>query len=97
LCFGYSQGDEPSMECCASMPCTPANKTHDCCKTMVQKQDPYSQPAPKVSFQPPVEIAVATVLDFEPHEISVPLQRPLDANEHGPPQELYTVYLSLLI
>src|ERR1035438_9956388 len=34
-CFSRIVADEQMMHCCGSMPCNPANTSHDCCKTMV--------------------------------------------------------------
>ena len=96
-CFTPAMADAQAMECCATMPCTPANQNSDCCKTMVSGQPSYFQPVAKASVQPPSEIAIATTPELQlPRWHRVPV-RAVDANEHGPPRELYIFHLSLLI
>lgn len=97
-CLSLMSASEQSMECCATMPCTPANQAQDCCKAMTSGQTQYFQPAAKASVQPPLLIGegIPTAVDLSP--IPAIISRLIvDPNEHAPPQELYTVYLSLLI
>lgn len=44
-CFAASKQPGDDMDCCQSMPCTPANQNHDCCKNMVAERAPYLRPA----------------------------------------------------
>ena len=88
---------ESAQECCAKMPCTPANQTHDCCKTMASGHANYFQPTMKASLQAPGLIAVAAVPKQDIPSFPTMTARPLDAHEDSPPRELYIVYLSLLI
>lgn len=84
-----------TMHCCGSMPCTPSNRSHDCCKTMVS-QTPSMIPASRVSINVPVIVAVeySPILEIESFGLIVPLA--VNAEQHPPP-ELYTLHLSLLI
>ncbi|MGH9732335.1 MAG: hypothetical protein ACRD4A_11590, partial [Candidatus Acidiferrales bacterium] len=56
-CMSAMSLNQQSMECCASMPCTPANHSHGCCKNMVSAQTPNFLPAVHASLHAP---AVAT-------------------------------------
>src|ERR1700676_5303427 len=95
-CMSAMTPDHESMQCCGSMPCTPANHSHGCCKTMTSVETPNMLPAARVSLHGP---AVATVeytrmLDIAP---SAPVSRvTVEAPQHSPP-ELYTLHASLLI
>ena len=89
--------EQQAMQCCATMACTPANKGHDCCKRIASGHANYFQAAVKASLQAPGLMAVAAVPKQDIPSFPTMTARPLDANEHPPPRELYTVYLSLLI
>lgn len=85
-----------TMQCCGSMPCNPANHSHDCCKTMVPANTSNVLPAQHVALSVPV---TAVVDHFSAPEVTVfadvALSR-FDAPQHSPP-ELYTLHSSLLI
>jgi hypothetical protein len=95
-CMSAMTPDRASMKCCASMPCTPANHSHGCCKTMTSAQTPNMLPAASPSLHAPI---IATVeytrtLDIAP---SAPVPAvTVEAPQHSPP-ELYTLHASLLI
>jgi len=95
-CFAPGSADAQVMECCATMPCTPANHSHDCCKTMASAPTPGVLPTARVSLSPPL----LGVIEHQPAlEIArfVPvIPQPAEAQQHSPP-ELYTLYVSLLI
>jgi len=95
-CFAPGVMDAEAIECCASMPCTPANQSHDCCKTMASALTSSVLPTARVSLT----IPLLAVIERQPAlEIarSVPLiPQPAEAQQHSPP-ELYTLYVSLLI
>ncbi len=95
-CFSPGSVDAQAMECCATMPCTAANQSHDCCKTMASAPTPSVLPTARVSLT----IPLLAVIEQQPAlEIarSVPvIPRPAEAQQHSPP-ELYTLYVSLLI
>lgn len=102
LLFGFSDCmsaltlDQKSMQCCGSMPCTPANHSQSCCKHMMSSETPSMLPAGHVSLHIP---AVAPV--EYPRMLAIVWQTstpPLivDTQQHSPP-ELYTLHASLLI
>jgi len=95
-CLPTAGANEQSMKCCASMPCTPANHSHGCCKDMASGKSPTIIPAQSVSLQapslgvfeyPPIVKLLHRFLEFPPIT---------DAQQHSPP-ELYTLHASLLI
>ena len=95
-CMSAMTPDQESMKCCGSMPCTPANQSHDCCKAMVSGQGPNMLPTARVSLNAP---AITLVEPFASVEVvrSVWLQRVgVEAPQHSPP-ELYTLHACLLI
>ena len=95
-CFSPGSADAQAMECCATMPCIPANHSHDCCKTMASAPTTSVLPTTRVSLT----IPLLAVIEHQPAlEIarSVPvIPQPAEAQQHSPP-ELYTLYVSLLI
>jgi hypothetical protein len=98
-CFAAAQMDRTAMECCASMPCTPANQSHDCCKTMTMEAAPYLVPAAAYSAAIPlVDLGDVPAVDLAQ---SLPAARAVNlltlANEHAPPSDLPTIYHSFLI
>src|ERR1700752_2857364 len=95
-CMSAMTTDQHSMQCCASMPCTPANQSHDCCEKMTSPQTPSMLPTARISLHAPT---VATVKHKRKAEIVVsPLVPPVAADDppYSPP-ELYTLHASLLI
>jgi hypothetical protein len=95
-CFSPVSADQQTMRCCGSMPCNPANQSHDCCKTMV------SSPSPSVLSveQSVLNVPLAAVVDHAsvPEVIVFAEIAPsrFEAPQHSPP-ELYTLHSSLLI
>ncbi len=95
-CMSALTPDQQTMQCCASMPCTPANQNHDCCKTMASGQTPSVLPTARVSLSAPLP----AVIEHEPiltvsRFVSL-IPHPAEAQQPSPP-ELYTLYVSLLI
>jgi hypothetical protein len=97
-CFAPASMDKQAMECCASMPCHPANLGHDCCKS--------STAGPVYAAPPPSACAAPALLTAGPAALFAlarpwpPPKRvgnPARATAHAPPLELYTLHLSLLI
>ncbi|HVB54876.1 MAG TPA: hypothetical protein VNE63_00390 [Candidatus Acidoferrales bacterium] len=86
-----------SMKCCASMPCTPANQSHNCCKTMNAPKGPNMVLTARASLQAPSiisSIGYEQVFEGSWHVSILPVFA--DAQTHSPP-ELYTLHSSLLI
>lgn len=95
-CMSAMTPDQDSMKCCGSMPCTPANQSHDCCKGMVSGQSPNMVPTARVSLSAPDITLVEPLASVETVGlISLPLGA-VEAPQHSPP-ELYTLHASLLI
>src|SRR5260370_33232484 len=59
-CMSAMMQDQQSMKCCGSMPCTPANQSHDCCKAMVSAQAPNMLPSARVSLNAPAAVSIET-------------------------------------
>ena len=95
-CLSAMTLDQQSMQCCHSMPCTPANHSHRCCDKMVSAQTPNMLPAAHVSLHAPnvvtVDYARALVI-LRPAPASTVR---IDTQHYSPP-ELYTLHASLLI
>lgn len=95
-CVSAMTPDQQSMKCCASMPCTPANHSHGCCKNMTSARAPNMLPAAHASLDAP---AVAAFDYTRMLDTKRSVLRPLvtvEAAQHSPP-ELYTLHASLLI
>ena len=95
-CFSPVSADQQTMQCCGSMPCNPANQSHDCCKTMVSAPSPNALPVEHSVLNVPVaavadHVSVAEVVVFAEASPSR-----FEAPQHSPP-ELYTLHSSLLI
>ncbi len=95
-CMSAMTMDQQSMQCCASMPCTPANHSRGCCKNMTSAHAPSMLPAQHASLHGPIVAAIEypRTLDMT-RPVPVPLVK-VDAAQHSPP-ELYTLHVSLLI
>ena len=95
-CMSAMTLDQQSMQCCGSMPCTPANHSHGCCKNMASAQSPNMLPAAHVSLRGPTVAAVEypRLLDIGRSTLAPPVV--VEAQEHSPP-DLYTLHASLLI
>lgn len=98
-CFAAGPMDAQTMECCASMPCTPTNQSHDCCKSTVRAPAVYLVPPAATSAGPvPVAVSDAALPVVNcPALLTQRLSEPLDASAHAPPLELFTIHHSLLI
>src|ERR1700693_2360109 len=97
-CMSAMTPDQESMHCCGSMPCTPANQNHDCCKSMVSGQSANILPTVRVSINAP-GIAPSLVQSLASVAMGRLASSPLtvvEAQQHSPP-ELYTLHASLLI
>src|SRR5260221_5349519 len=58
-CMSAMTPDPKSMQCCGSMPCTPAHQSVDCCKTMASPQIVnMRQPEKPVSLHAPTIEAI---------------------------------------
>jgi hypothetical protein len=88
--------DEQSMECCHSMHCTPLHSC-PCCKKMVSGETPNMLPSAHVSLHAPMIAAVVYPLMLEIFRSTTAPALIVDAQEHSPPADLYTLNLSLLI
>jgi hypothetical protein len=95
-CMSAVAPDQQAMKCCGSMPCTPANKTHDCCKMMVSGRTPGVLPAARVSLPAPPVAVVEHAPMLEIARFIAVLTPTVEPQQHSPP-ELYTLHLSLLI
>ena len=95
-CFAPGRMDAEAMECCASMPCTPANQNHDCCKTMASGQTPSALLTARVSLSAPLLAVIEHQPTLEVFSFVPAILQPAKAQQHPPP-ELYTLYGSLLI
>jgi hypothetical protein len=96
-CLTPGMMDEQARECCASMPCTPANQSYDCCKTLVTSQMVYVQPPVSHWVRSLSLVATASAPALDTVSLTGTFAPSAEAKEHAPPQELYTLYLSLLI
>jgi len=95
-CMSAMTLDQHSMQCCASMTCTPANQNHGCCETMNSPQVPSMLPTSRVALHAPT---VATIEHTRTAEIVLSALVP-PVTDHDPPHsppELYTLHVSLLI
>src|ERR1700686_4149386 len=95
-CASAMTPDQRSMQCCGSMPCSPANKTQGCCKTM------NSAPAPSVIVKaresvsaPPVfAVRYTSITAFVRHTSIAPATVKVQQDS---PLGLYTLHAALLI
>ena len=88
--------DQQTMECCRTMPCSPANHQHDCCKKMVSAQTLGVLPMPHVPVIAPLAITVKPLPIAEASRLKEIFWPGIDPPQHSPP-DLYTLYASLLI
>src|SRR5260370_15930150 len=81
-CMSAMMQDQQSMKCCGSMPCTPANQSHDCCKAMVSAQAPNMLPSARVSLNAPAVVSIQHNPTL-PNDLSAPLPpRASEAQQH---------------
>lgn len=96
-CLSAMSMDEQSMQCCGSMPCHPANQSHDCCKKMTSEGAPSALPTGHSDFS----ISIVAVVERVPSLLE-PVAPPdnsysvTSAPQHSPP-DLYTLHSSFLI
>jgi len=95
-CMSAVTPEQESMKCCGSMPCTPANQSHDCCKAMVSAQSPNILPTARVSLNAPAITPVEPLASFEVVRLAPLPFVAVEVPQHSPP-ELYTLHASLLI
>ena len=88
--------DPHSMQCCHTMPCTPANHSHGCCKNMASAQTPNMLPVAHVSLHAPTVVAIEYPRLLEVARSTLAPSVAVEAQEHSPP-DLYTLHASLLI
>jgi len=95
-CMSALTLDHQAMQCCRSMPCTPANHGHGCCKNMTSAETPNMLPAAHVSLHAPVVayFEYSRMLEIVWRTPSPPAR--VETQEHSPP-ELYTLHAALLI
>ena len=95
-CMSALTLDQKSMQCCGSMPCTPANHSQGCCKHMMSSETPSMLPAGHVSLHGPIVAAVEYPIVLAiVWQTSTPPPT-VDTQQHSPP-DLYTLHASLLI
>jgi hypothetical protein len=93
-CMSAKAPDLQSMQCCGSMPCTPSNRTQDCCKTMVSAHAPSMLPAARASLGAPATVLIEHIPTIE--SIVLIKRVAVEIQLHSPP-ELYTLHASFLI
>ncbi len=97
-CLDAAATDAQAMQCCASMPCTPAHHGQDCCQNMVTGPSSYAVLPAGASPAPPlVAERNLPASELARRVPDVPGLERVSAREHSPPRELDTVYLALLI
>jgi len=95
-CASAMTPDQQSMQCCGSMPCSPANKTHGCCKTMNSAPAPSAIVKARAPVTPPAIVVVwyASMTELVRRTATPPANA--EVQEYSPP-ELYTLHAALLI
>ncbi|MGH9727997.1 MAG: hypothetical protein ACRD4V_05330 [Candidatus Acidiferrales bacterium] len=94
-CMAQVQSSTDAMACCRSMPCTPANRSQDCCKKMVQIPNVFSlAPARIYGAVPLVQVAAVPVLGLAARAIASTRHAEV---KQDPPGELFTLHRSLRI
>jgi hypothetical protein len=97
-CFGPLMAATRSMDCCASMPCSPASPSRNCCTPQLSGAASHLQQATEVTA-PAVAFALVATL---PHSSAAPgvvraEHSQFQVHCYSPPGELYTLHHSLLI
>lgn len=95
-CMPAMAMDPQAMQCCRSMPCTPANRSQGCCKNMLSSSAPSMLPGHHAALHSPAVTAieyplVIRILRYAPERYSI-----VEAQQHSPP-DLYTLHANLLI
>jgi len=95
-CMSAVLPEQPSMQCCSSVPCTPASQIHDCCDTMVSQRVEMVLPVESTYLTAP-QTMMSGHSPLPPDLVRVTVAaRASEAPEQSPP-ELYTLHASLLI
>lgn len=84
-------------KCCAAMHCSAAMKDHDCCKQMGADNDLQYRAASSISITlvaAPPPVVVSALPAKVPSSVAI---RSVEAPQHAPPLELYTLHQSFLI
>jgi hypothetical protein len=95
-CMSALALDRQSMQCCGSMPCTPANHGQDCCKKMASALVPNMLPARHASLHGPAVGTIEYPLMLEIVRSTPAPTVAVNAQQHSPP-DLYTLNVSFLI
>jgi len=95
-CFSRTLSDEQMMHCCGSMPCNPANTSHDCCKTMVSANASKALLGQHPSLPLPTTAVADHFSMLNVVRVDQIAFSKVEAPQHSPP-ELYTLQSSLLI
>ena len=95
-CVPSADASTQAMQCCRTMPCTPANKSHNCCKTMVFAHTPNILPVGRVLLMMPAVAAIAYARMLEIPPFTPVARMVIETQQHSPPP-LYTLNVSLLI
>ena len=95
-CMSAMTPDQESMQCCGSMPCTPANHIQGCCKTMTSPQTLNMVATTRVALHAPTVATLGYPRTLgTARSASGPLVT-LEARQQSPP-ELCTLHAPLLI
>ena len=94
-CFATAQQRDPDMECCQSMPCSPAIQSHDCCKKMAVERAPYLVSAASSTAPIFVLVSSAAVMLVLPPAMTRTLS--IETRDHAPPLSPGSYSLPLLI
>ena len=95
-CIAAFSHDQRAMECCGSSPCTPANQSHECCKTMSSPEIPKMLMEARVSLDVPIIADVELTPRLETAIFTPLIPLSFEPQEHSPP-DVYTLNASLLI
>jgi hypothetical protein len=95
-CLSPLSADQQTMDCCGSMPCNPANRSHNCCETMVTSGSPSMVCAAHPVLNVPVVAVMNRVQPAVVRIVTEALVATFVPSQHSPP-DLYTLHSSLLI
>jgi hypothetical protein len=95
-CMSAMAQDQQAMKCCASIACTPANHSQDCCKKMASAQTPDMLRTDYVSLHGPMAATLEYPLALEIVRSTPAPAVTVRAQQHSPP-DLYMLNASLLI
>jgi len=95
-CIAAFSHDQRAMECCGSSPCTPANQSHECCKTMSFPEIPKMLLEARVSLDVQIITDIELAPKLETAIFTLLIPRSFTPQEHSPP-DVYTFNDSLLI